>query len=97
LWAAVDGRWYEVSIGMTRPEFAALLQRFGVNDAIALDSGGSVTMVSRVPGEDAATVRNHPSDSGGERWVANGLFIYSSARPSPLADVLRTRTVGALP
>jgi len=97
LWVAVDGRWYDVSIGMTRPEFAALLQRFGVNDAIALDSGGSVTMVSRVPGDDVATVRNHPSDSGGERWVANGLFVYSSARPSPLADVLRTRTLGALP
>lgn len=95
LWVAVDGRWYDVSIGMTRPEFAALLQRFGATDAIALDSGGSVTMVSRVPGEDVATVRNHPSDTGGERWVANGLFIYSSATPSPLADVLKSRTVGA--
>lgn len=97
LWAAVDGRWSDVSIGMTRPEFASLLQRFGVDDAIALDSGGSVTMVSRVPGEDVASVRNHPSDSGGERWVANGLFVYSSARPSPLADVLRTRAVSTLP
>jgi len=97
LWAAVDGRWFDVSIGMTRPEFAALLRRFGVEDAIALDSGGSVTMVSRVPGEDVATVRNHPSDSGGERWVANGLFVYSSAPPSPLADVLRTRAIGLIP
>ncbi len=97
LWAAVDGRWFDVSIGMTRPEFAGLLQRFGVRDAIALDSGGSVTMVSRVPGEDEATVRNHPSDSGGERWVANGLFVYSSAAPSPLAGVLHTRAVSALP
>lgn len=91
LWAAVDGRWFDVSIGMTRPEFAALLQRFGVRDAIALDSGGSVTMVSRIPGDDEATVRNHPSDSGGERWVANGLFIYSSAHDSALADVLRVK------
>ena len=97
LWAAVDGRWYDVSIGMTRPEFAQLLEQFGIADAIALDSGGSVTMVAREPGDDVATVRNHPSDSGGERWVANGLFIYSSAAPSPLADVLRTRTVGAIP
>jgi hypothetical protein len=97
LWAAVDGRWYDVSIGMTRPEFAALLQRFGVTDAIALDSGGSVTMVSRIPGETEASVRNHPSDSGGERWVANGLFIYSSAPQSALADVLKTRELSQLP
>jgi hypothetical protein len=95
LWAAVDGRYYDISIGMTRPEFAALLGRFGVSDAIALDSGGSVTMVARAPGDEAATVRNHPSDSGGERWVANGLFIYSSAPASPLADLLRTSDLGA--
>lgn len=88
LWAAVDGRYYDISIGMTRPEFGSLLQRFGVKDAIALDSGGSVTMVSRIPGDDGVSVRNHPSDSGGERWVANGLFVYSSAPPSALADVL---------
>lgn len=95
LWAAVDGRYYDISIGMTRPEFAALLERFGVRDAIALDSGGSVTMVARVPGEELATVRNHPSDSGGERWVANGLFIYSSAPASPLADLLHVGDLGA--
>jgi hypothetical protein len=97
LWAAVDGRWYDVSVGMTRPEFGALLQRFGVDDAIALDSGGSVTMVSRIPGEDSVSVRNHPSDRGGERWVANGLFVYSSAPQSALADVLKPRDLSQLP
>lgn len=89
LWVTVDGRLLNVSRGMTRPEFAALLQRFGVSDAIALDSGGSVTMVTRAPGDDGVTVRNHPSDDGGERWVANGLFIYSSAARSPLEAALR--------
>lgn len=80
----VDGRHPERSIGITRPDFAELLRKYGVVDAMALDSGGSVTLVSRVPGEQAVTVRNHPSDDDGERWVANGLFVYSSARPGTL-------------
>jgi len=82
LLVAVDGRHPERSVGMTRPEFGALLQRFGIVDAMALDSGGSVTMVSRAPGDATVTVRNVPSDSSAERWVSNGLFIYSSA-PAP--------------
>lgn len=80
----VDGRHPERSIGITRPDFAELMRKYGVVDAMALDSGGSVTLVSRVPGDRAVTVRNHPSDSDGERWVANGLFVYSSARPGTL-------------
>jgi hypothetical protein len=75
----VDGRHPERSIGITRPDFAELIRRFGVVDAMALDSGGSVTLVARAPGDRAVTVRNHPSDSDGERWVANGLFVYSAA------------------
>jgi exopolysaccharide biosynthesis protein len=79
LLAEVDGRHPERSIGMTRPEFAELLQRFGILDAMALDSGGSVTMVSRAPGEAAVTVRNVPSDDSYERYVSDALLIYSSA------------------
>jgi exopolysaccharide biosynthesis protein len=82
LFAAVDGRHPERSIGMTRPDFGALLQRFGCVDAMALDSGGSVTLVARAPGEAAVSVRNHPSDSSEERWVSDALFVYSSA-PAP--------------
>ena len=84
LLAAVDGRHPERSIGMRRPEFAELLQRFGVLDAMALDSGGSVTMVSRAPGDAGVTVRNVPSDDSYERYVADGLFVYSSAPPGTL-------------
>ncbi|HMD01322.1 MAG TPA: phosphodiester glycosidase family protein, partial [Candidatus Baltobacteraceae bacterium] len=82
LLAAVDGRHPERSVGMTRPEFADLLRDFHVVDAMALDSGGSVTMVSRAPGDATVTVRNVPSDSSSERWVSDGFFIYSSA-PAP--------------
>ncbi len=90
LLVAVDGRHPERSVGMTRPEFADLLIRFGVTDAMALDSGGSVTMVSRAPGDANVTVRNAPSDHSAERWVSDALFVYSSApQPSlvPLASL----------
>jgi len=89
LLVAVDGRHPERSVGMMRPEFADLLIRFGVTDAMALDSGGSVTMVSRAPGDTRVTVRNVPSDHSAERWVSDALFLYSSApQPSlvPLAS-----------
>jgi exopolysaccharide biosynthesis protein len=80
LLVAADGRHPERSIGMTRPEFADLLVRLGATDAMALDSGGSVTMVSRAPGDASVSVRNVPSDNSAERWVSDALFIYSSAK-----------------
>jgi hypothetical protein len=49
---------------------------------MALDSGGSVTMVSRAPGDSKVSLRNVPSDNSAERWVSDGLFLYSSA-PAP--------------
>lgn len=79
LFVAVDGRHPERSVGMTRPEFAELLQRLGGVDAMALDSGGSVTLVSRAPGNLNTSVRNVPSDNSAERWISDALFIYSSA------------------
>ncbi len=79
---AVDGRHPERSVGMTRPEFTELLERLGAVDAMALDSGGSVTLVSRVPGDATVTVRNVPSDNSAERWISDALFLYSDA-PAP--------------
>jgi exopolysaccharide biosynthesis protein len=84
LLVAVDGRHPERSVGMTRPDFADLLVRLGATDAMALDSGGSVTMVSRAPGDATVTVRNVPSDNSAERWVSDALFVYSSAPPPSL-------------
>ena len=82
LLVAVDGRHPERSVGMTRPEFADLLRSFKAVDAMALDSGGSVTMISRAPGDAKVSLRNVPSDNSAERWVSDGLFLYSSA-PAP--------------
>jgi exopolysaccharide biosynthesis protein len=84
LLVAADGRHPERSVGMTRPEFADLLIRLGATDAMALDSGGSVTMVSRAPGDATVSVRNVPSDNSAERWVSDALFLYSSAAPPTL-------------
>jgi hypothetical protein len=84
LLVAVDGRHPERSIGMTRPDFADLLRDFKAVDAMALDSGGSVTLIARAPFEDKVRVRNVPSDNSAERWVSDGLFLYSSAPPPSL-------------
>ncbi len=87
--AAVDGRHPERSIGMTRPEFAELLRGFGVIDAMALDSGGSVTMVARSPGAHAITLHNAPSDHSDERYVSDAFFVYSSAPEGTIVTVPR--------
>lgn len=85
LFVSVDGRHPERSVGMTRPEFGELLQRFHMVDAMALDSGGSVTLVSRAPGNSSTTVRNVPSDFSEERYVTDALLVYSSA---PLGTIV---------
>ncbi len=88
---AVDGRHPERSVGMTRPEFSELLERFGATDAMALDSGGSVTLVARVPGDTNVTVRNVVSDFSAERWISDALFLYSSApQPSIVTPTIAT-------
>jgi exopolysaccharide biosynthesis protein len=102
MFVAVDGRHPERSIGMTRPEFGELLKGFGTIDAMALDSGGSVTLVSRQPGNTAVTVRNVPSDFDAERYVSDALFVYSSAPlgtivTAPLPHVEPTPGVATLP
>ena len=85
LLAAVDGRHPERAVGMTRPEFADLLRSYGVTDAMALDSGGSVTLVARPPGQRAASVRNKPSDDSAERFISDALLVFSSAPPDEMA------------
>jgi hypothetical protein len=74
----VDGRQQTFSVGLTRQAFAALMSAFDTSDGMCFDSGGSSTLVARLPGEPQAQVRNRPSD-GHERRVADGLFVYSSA------------------
>jgi exopolysaccharide biosynthesis protein len=97
VFVAVDGRRRALSIGLTRPQFAALMLGFGATDAMAFDSGGSATLVARVLGDPAASVLNVPSD-GEERAVADGIFVYSNAPQGPPAQlVVRPAAIVALP
>ena len=84
LLVSVDGRNAATSIGVTRPQFAALLRGLGAADAMAFDSGGSATLVARELGDRMPSVLGSPSD-GAERPVADGLFAYSDAPLGPPA------------
>ncbi|HEY1728073.1 MAG TPA: phosphodiester glycosidase family protein [Candidatus Baltobacteraceae bacterium] len=81
---AVDGRDPSLSIGLTRPEFGALMVGLGASDGMAFDSGGSSTLVARRLGETLTSLLNMPSD-GSERPIADGLFVYSDAAQGPPA------------
>jgi Phosphodiester glycosidase len=76
----VDGRQPRLSIGLTQPQMAAYMQGMGAFQAMAFDSGGSATMVARLPGQSLPTVVNSPSD-GRERPVADALLVFSAAVP----------------
>ena len=78
----VDGRQPDLSVGTTRPQFAALMRAFGATEGLLLDGGGSSTLVARRLGDRAADLTNAPSD-GKERPVADGLFVYSTAPVGP--------------
>jgi hypothetical protein len=78
---AVDGRQPGYSSGMTNFELAQTMVRLGAVTASALDAGGSTTMA--FDGE----VLNRPSDTGGERAVADGLFVfYYGVHAPPAAE-----------
>jgi Phosphodiester glycosidase len=81
----VDGRQPTVSVGLTRPEFSALMRAFGATEGLAFDGGGSSTMVVRRLGDEESSIVNEPSD-GVERPVGDGLFVYSTA---PVGEAVR--------
>lgn len=74
----VDGRQPRLSIGLTQPQLAAYMRWLGAYQAMEFDSGGSATMVVRLPGRAHPTVMNSPSD-GRERPVGDALLVYSAA------------------
>jgi hypothetical protein len=84
LLVAIDGRQPKLSMGLTQPQLAAYMRWLGAYQAMAFDSGGSVTMVAKFWGRPGPTVVNSPSD-GHERPVGNALLIFSS----PSASVSR--------
>jgi hypothetical protein len=82
----IDGRDPLSSIGVTRPELAALMRGLGAENGIAFDGGGSSAIVVRRRGAREAALQNLPSD-GFERPVSNGLFVYSTAPVGPAAQI----------
>jgi hypothetical protein len=84
LLVAVDGRQPGYSNGLTNFELALTMMRLGCVTASALDAGGSTTMAFD------GKVLNRPSDSGGERAVAEALtlFYYGVYAPALPARVL---------
>ncbi len=82
----VDGRQSTESVGVTRPQLVAIMQALGATEGMALDGGGSSTLVAREPGDANASLRNSPSD-GHQRRVTEGLLIYSDAPVGPATRV----------
>ncbi|OYN89808.1 hypothetical protein CGZ91_09865 [Parenemella sanctibonifatiensis] len=85
--ATMDGRGTaDTALGVNPMQVASYLQSLGIEDAVLLDGGGSSTMVTRMPGDDAVSIANSPSDGGVERPVANGIFLYSTATEAGPAE-----------
>jgi hypothetical protein len=90
LLVAVDGRQPGYSTGLTNFELALTMMRMGCVTASALDAGGSTTMAFD------GKLLNRPSDSGGERAVAEALtlFYYGVYAPALPARVLSPNSDG---
>jgi hypothetical protein len=64
-----DGRYPDISVGLSFREEARIMQAFGARDAVNLDGGGSSTMTI------GSTLVNHPSDTTGERPIGDALLL----------------------
>ncbi len=73
-----DGRYSGQfrSRGVTSSQAASFLLSLGAYQAMMFDGGGSSEMVARFSGQSRVSVVNYPS-GGGERPLANGLFVYA--------------------
>ncbi len=81
LLVVVDGRQPGYSMGMSLRQTAELFRALGATDALNLDGGGSSAMVVTDPRAPTRTrFVTHPSDSAGERPVANALAVLRSCR-----------------
>jgi hypothetical protein len=76
----VDGRRKGEAIGMSLPELADVMIKYGATDAMNLDGGGSSVMAIRDPATHKMQILNHPSD-GRERSVADVLGIRLTGKP----------------
>jgi len=64
-----DGRYPDISVGLSFAEEARIMQALGARDAVNLDGGGSSTMTI------GSTLVNHPSDTTGERPIGDALLL----------------------
>ena len=81
----LDGRQEPFSCGGSMEEIAQIMLEAGCVHAINLDGGGSTTFVAKLPGDDALSVVNSPSD-GVARSVSTSLMIVSTAPSSTAFD-----------
>jgi hypothetical protein len=65
--------------GLSLPQEARFLRSLGLSSAVALDDGGSTTMVARLRSGGPVRLINQPSDRT-ERDVANGVGLFNEAR-----------------
>jgi flagellar hook assembly protein FlgD len=77
----VDGRRPGYSAGMTNFELAQMMIRLGAVTASALDAGGSSTMAFD------GQLLSRPSDTGGERMVAESLLVSYYGVYTPEAEL----------
>ncbi|HUY11616.1 MAG TPA: phosphodiester glycosidase family protein, partial [Candidatus Dormibacteraeota bacterium] len=92
----VDGKNPYSSIGLRRRELAALMLALGARDAMALDGGGSSTMLARTLGSRELRLLNQPSD-GRARRLAEAIVLRNIAPiGAPVALVARPNEIHAL-
>jgi formylglycine-generating enzyme required for sulfatase activity len=77
----IDGGQAGFSEGVTLPEMAEYLVKFGAYTGLSFDGGGSDTMV--FGDELGPVIINHPSDDGCECIVSNHLGVYSKPAKPP--------------
>ncbi|MDQ6612541.1 MAG: phosphodiester glycosidase family protein [Gemmatimonadota bacterium] len=81
LLAVIDGRQPGYSLGMTLRQEADLFRALGATHALNLDGGGSsVMVVSDARAASRVRLLTHPSDSVGQRPVANALAVLRSCK-----------------
>ncbi len=76
-------------VGIGQSELVELLKRYGVQDAMYFDGGGSTTFVARNEGTTAPVLQNHPSD-GSQRKVINGLGVFTTSAPGSIVNLTVT-------
>lgn len=76
-----DGRQQPESCGMIYAELAQTMKALGAVNAMALDGGGSTTVLTQRESSDSLELRNKPS-YGTERTVGTSLMICTTAEPT---------------